>query len=158
MEVLLLSFLSTSLSAEWGLKDHQSDDLISVVFLGAIFGTLALCPLGDLVGRRPVFILTTVTIAMFGVATAFCSSYGALLCTRFMVGFGVGGVVVPFDTVVEYLPTEYSSSNLLVSDIAANLRKSINLIRPFSNILHGEVSGILLGRWYHTISNVCLDD
>ena len=132
MEVLLLSALSTVLSTEWGLKGQESDFLISVVFLGGMIGTLALSPLADLVGRRPVFFLTAVTIAVFGIATALCNNYETLLCMRFMVGFGIGGVVVPFDTMVEYLPTEYRASNLLVSDTTAILRKKLE--QPYPNV------------------------
>lgn len=114
MEVLLLSFLSVILTVEWGLEGHQNDTLISVVFLGALMGTLILSPLGDSIGRRPVFSLTAAIIAFFGVGTAFCPNYATLLFARFMVGFGVGGLVVPFDTLAEFLPAEYRGPNLLV--------------------------------------------
>jgi putative MFS transporter len=114
MEVLLLSFLSVVLTIEWGLEGHENELLISVVFMGALFGTLILSPLGDRLGRRPIFSLTAAIIAIFGVGTAFCKSYEALLFVRFMVGFGVGGLVVPFDTLAEFLPADYRGSNLLV--------------------------------------------
>lgn len=114
MEVLLLSFLSVILTVEWGLEGHENDLLISVVFLGALVGTLVLSPLGDTIGRRPVFSLTAAIIAVFGVGTAFCTNYEALLFVRFMVGFGVGGLVVPFDTLAEFLPSDYRGPNLLV--------------------------------------------
>ncbi len=130
MEVLLLSFLSTILTVEWGLQGHETDVLISVVFLGAMFGTLVLSPLGDMVGRRPVFSLTAAIIAVFGVGTAFCTNYEALLCVRFMVGFGVGGLVVPFDTLAEFLPAEYRGPNLLVC--SSRLRRSTSPIRRIS--------------------------
>lgn len=114
MEVLLLSFLSVILTVEWGLEKHQNDTLISVVFLGAMSGTLVLSPLGDRIGRRPVFSLTAAIIALFGIGTALCSTYEALLFARFMVGFGVGGLVVPFDTLAEFLPSDFRGPNLLV--------------------------------------------
>eukprot|EP00934_Nitzschia_sp_Nitz4_P004151 Nitzschia sp. Nitz4//scaffold141_size107518//9546//13339//NITZ4_004263-RA/size107518-snap-gene-0.187-mRNA-1//-1//CDS//3329536249//4141//frame0 len=113
MEVLLLSFLSVILTAEWGLESNENETLISVVFLGAMLGTMTLSPLGDIVGRRPVFSLTAAIIAIFGMGTALCSSYISLLFSRFMVGFGVGGLVVPFDTLAEFLPSRYRGPNLL---------------------------------------------
>lgn len=105
MEVLLLSFLSVILQAEWGLSETKMNTIISVVFAGAMVGTLVLSPLGDIMGRRPIFTFTAATISIFGVATALCQSYEWLLVSRFMVGFGVGGLTIPFDTLAEFVPT-----------------------------------------------------
>ena len=113
MEVLLLSFLAVILKVEWDLTEHQMDTIISVVFAGAMAGTLVLSPLGDVIGRRPVFTTTALIIGVFGVGTAFVTSYEALLFARFMVGFGVGGLTVPFDTLAEFVPTSDRGSNLL---------------------------------------------
>jgi len=113
MEVLLLSFLSTILMVEWQLEGHQMDTIISVVFAGAMVGTLILSPLGDKFGRKPMFTITAALITVFGLATAACTSYLPLLFTRFMVGFGVGGLVIPFDTLAEFVPTSHRGTNLL---------------------------------------------
>jgi putative MFS transporter len=113
MEVLLLSFLSVILQAKWNLSETQMNTIISVVFAGAMVGTLILSPLGDIIGRRPVFTFTAAIISIFGVGTAFCTSYEWLLFARFMVGFGVGGLTVPFDTLAELVPTSKRGTNLL---------------------------------------------
>jgi len=113
MEVLLLSFLSVVLKDEWGLTDGQENSIISVVFAGATVGTLILSPLGDIIGRKPVFTFTAATISVFGILTAFCPTYEWLLFARFMVGFGVGGLTVPFDTLAEFAPNSQRGSNLL---------------------------------------------
>mmetsp|Transcript_21188 Transcript_21188/g.52120 ORF Transcript_21188/g.52120 Transcript_21188/m.52120 type:complete len:497 (-) Transcript_21188:6029-7519(-) len=113
MEVLLLSFLSMVLKAEWGLTDYQENTVISIVFAGAAIGTLILSPLADIVGRRRIFAFTAATISVFGILTAFCSTYEWLLFARFMVGFGVGGLTVPFDTLAEFVPNSQRGANLL---------------------------------------------
>ncbi|KAG7348645.1 major facilitator superfamily transporter [Nitzschia inconspicua] len=113
MEVLLLSFLSPILQQEWTLSGRQMNTIISVVFAGALCGTLILSPLGDVVGRKPVFRVTAAMIALFGLATALCQTYPQLLLMRFLVGFGVGGLTVPFDTLSEFLPLQARGSNLL---------------------------------------------
>ena len=94
MEVLLLSFLSVVLKHEWYLTEHQMDSIFAVVFAGALFGTLLLGPAGDIYGRKPIFILTALIIAISGVVTAFCTNYTQLVIARFFVGFGVGGLTV----------------------------------------------------------------
>lgn len=113
MEVLLLSFLAVILRHEWDLMERQMDTIISVVFAGALTGTLILSPLGDTWGRRPVFAATAGLIAIAGIATAFCQRYPQLLAARFLVGFGVGGLTVPFDTLSEMLPNSCRGRNLL---------------------------------------------
>jgi MFS family permease len=59
-------------------------------------GSLTLGPLGDSVGRRPVFTLAASIISVFGLLTALANSYASLLLMRFLVGFGVGGLTIPF--------------------------------------------------------------
>jgi MFS family permease len=113
MEILLLSFLAVILQAEWGLSEGQVDSIISVVFAGAMLGTLLLSSLGDWWGRRPVFALTAALISIFGVATAFCTTYQQVILVRFLVGFGVGGLTVPYDALSEFMPTSYRGTNLL---------------------------------------------
>lgn len=114
MEVLLLSFLAIVLKAQWNLNDTQTATLTSSVFIGAMLGTLILGPLGDSIGRKIIFLLTAAIIAVFGFATAAASDFSTLLLCRFMVGFGVGGLTVPFDTLAEFIPTSHRGSNLLI--------------------------------------------
>jgi MFS family permease len=113
MEVLLLSFLAVILRVEWDLTERETDSIISVVFAGAFIGTLILGPLGDIIGRKPVFSITAGIIAVFGLGTALVPNYRWLLFARFMVGFGVGGLTVPFDTLAEFVPTSNRGKSLL---------------------------------------------
>jgi len=114
MEVLLLSFLSVVLKAAWDLSDDQTATITSSVFIGALMGTLVLGRLGDLIGRKPVFTLTAGIICLSGFLTAVANNFWTLLFFRFMVGFGVGGLTVPFDTLAEFVPNNQRGSNLLL--------------------------------------------
>mmetsp|Transcript_52985 Transcript_52985/g.158595 ORF Transcript_52985/g.158595 Transcript_52985/m.158595 type:complete len:561 (-) Transcript_52985:22-1704(-) len=113
MEIMLLSFLSGILEAEWGLSGEQTASITSCVFAGSLTGTLVWGALGDKIGRKPVFIICAFLISVFGVATAFTTEFVGLLVTRFMVGFGVGGLTVPFDVLAEFLPTEARGKYLM---------------------------------------------
>ena len=114
MQVLQLTFLSEVLRLEWNLNDDETALITSMLFIGAIFGTLTLGPLADKKGRKPVFILAASIISVFGVAVALVSNYIALLGNLFMVGWGVGGLTVPFDILAEFLPSNARGKNLLV--------------------------------------------
>ena len=50
------------------------------------FGVLA-----DKKGRRIVYLLSMLCILVFGLGSAFCGSFEALLVMRLLVGVGVGG-------------------------------------------------------------------
>ena len=113
MEVLLLSFLAIILKVEWNLTPHETDSIISVVFLGALLGTVTLGPMSDKIGRKPIFTITAIIIAIAGLGTAIVENYHTLLLARFIVGFGVGGLIIPFDTLAEFIPTTYRGQNLL---------------------------------------------
>jgi hypothetical protein len=92
MQILLLSFLSPVLRLEWNLTDDETALITSILFFGAIFGTLTLGPLADRKGRKPVFLLSATIISSFGIAVALVTNYSALLACLFMVGWGVGGL------------------------------------------------------------------
>mmetsp|Transcript_22453 Transcript_22453/g.47451 ORF Transcript_22453/g.47451 Transcript_22453/m.47451 type:complete len:224 (-) Transcript_22453:4068-4739(-) len=113
MEILLLSFLSTILKHDWGLSEREVDSIIAAVFAGATLGTLVLGCAGDAFGRKPVFAITAFVIAVFGLLTAACTNFFWLVIARFWVGFGVGGLTVPFDTLSEFLPKEARGTRLL---------------------------------------------
>ena len=53
------------------------------------FGILA-----DKKGRRIVYLLSMLCILVFGLLSAFCRTYPALLVMRLLVGVGVGGTCV----------------------------------------------------------------
>ena len=116
VEILLLSFLSVVLqssSSGWDISQEQTSMLTSTVFLGAMLGTLILGPLGDKVGRKPIFVTTAAILSLAGIGTAFTASFGQLMFLRFLVGAGVGGLTVPFDTLAEFVPTSQRGQNLL---------------------------------------------
>ena len=113
MEYLLLSYLAVVLQSRWALSEGQSDLISSVVFLGALVGTLVLTPLGDKVGRKIIFAVTSSTISLFGILSAFCTTYPQILMVRFLVGFGIGGLTVPYDTLGEFMPNSRRGKNML---------------------------------------------
>ena len=118
-EVLLLSFLTLVLQSsdsQWNLSSTQTSSITSFVFMGAFVGTLVLGRLADTMGRKPVFTVTSAMIAIFGLASGIAPTYNALLLCRFAVGIGLGGIVVPFDTLTEFLPSSHRGHNLLLID------------------------------------------
>jgi putative MFS transporter len=138
MEVLLLSFLSVVLQAQWNLEPYETAAITASVFLGAMCGTLTLGPLGDKIGRRPVTILTAFIVGVFGFATAAANNIETLVALRFCMGIGVGGLVVPFDGIVEFVPTAHRGRDLLYINLYWAMGTVITPILAYFTIGNGE--------------------
>lgn len=138
MEVLLLSFLSIVLQHEWNLTDDETAFITSTLFAGALVGTSILGPLADKWGRRPVFILAATMIAIFGVGTSLANNYEQILAIMFIVGFGVGGLTVPFDTLAEFLPSEGRGTNLLLIEYFWTIGCLLVIVFAELTLAHGK--------------------
>lgn len=88
MEITLLSFLSTVLKVQWNLSSSQAASITSSVFAGQLVGTIVLGRCGDVIGRKPIFLIASIIIAFFGILTAFASNFIQLVLLRTAVGFG----------------------------------------------------------------------
>ena len=114
MEMLLSFRLAVVLQNEWHLTQEQTDALSGAVFAGALLGNLVLGPLGDKLGRKPIFVWTACILSVAGLATAVSSNYHWLVLCRLAVGFGVGGMAVPFDALAEFVPRKRRGTHLLL--------------------------------------------
>lgn len=83
------------------------------MFAGELCGSAFWGPYADHYGRRRAFLGGSCTIVCFGLLSALSPSYSALICFRFFVGFGVGGLFVPFDILAEFMPTKYRGQFLV---------------------------------------------
>ena len=104
MEMMLLSFLGPSVRCEWGISPKQEARLTSVVFLGMLFGAPTWGIVADARGRRVAFFATTTITFFAGLVSAVSPSFGFLLFSRTLVGFGLGGVPTAFALFMEFLP------------------------------------------------------
>ncbi len=111
-EIILLSFLSLVLKKEWNwtdgdtVADAKAPTLTACMFIGALVGAAIIGRLGDRFGRKPVLLWTAFLISLFGLLTAFCNNFISLLIVRTIVGFGIGGLTIPFDILAEFTPDE----------------------------------------------------
>mmetsp|Transcript_16644 Transcript_16644/g.25050 ORF Transcript_16644/g.25050 Transcript_16644/m.25050 type:complete len:480 (-) Transcript_16644:71-1510(-) len=113
VEVCLLAFLSECLDAEWGMSNAKKGGLTSIVFAGQFIGSLIWGPVADKMGRKKVFLIALAIISVAGYASAFANNYVVLVSCRFVVGFGVGAIHIPFDIMAEFLPSDLRGSFLI---------------------------------------------
>ena len=120
MQVILLSFLTLVLKEEWSLSNAKTESITSCLFAGSMLGTLVLGPAADAYGRRPIFLMSAIIISVFGFATSFSHNYTVFVFLLFWIGFGVGGLVVPFDLLAEFLPSKGRGKILLSIEVSSH--------------------------------------
>jgi MFS family permease len=104
-EIMLLSILTVVLQSLWDLNDAETATVFTSVLIGQALGCVGLAPLADRFGRRPIFLLGSSLVAVFGILSATVNDYGALIAFRTIVGVGIGGLTVPMDACAELIPT-----------------------------------------------------
>lgn len=104
MEMLLISFVKPPMQCLWGISDVAAAMVTTSVGVGMLFGSVTWGLLADSYGRRSAFLLSVLLTFFFGLVSALSPSYGVMVLTRGIVGFGIGGVPIAFSLIMEFLP------------------------------------------------------
>ena len=110
-------FLNFIYELEWNLNDTEIASISSIVFAGVLFGALFWGTIADIYGRRRAYLAAAIFISLGGFASGISPNLTFLLVCRFLVGFGVGGLAVPFDLLAEFLPLSHRGKFLLYIEL-----------------------------------------
>jgi MFS family permease len=89
-ELLLISSVTDSVAEEWALTSFEQGLIVSLVYIGVMFGNMASGPLGDLYGRRFPIVLSFWLIFVLSVLCAFSVDFLMLCLLRILVGISMG--------------------------------------------------------------------
>src|SRR5208282_2568527 len=97
VDVGIISGALPYLEATSGLNAGQLSFIVAAVLLGGVISTLFAGMLADLIGRKPMMILSGALFVVSVPVIALSQSYGALIFGRLLQGISGGliGVVVP---------------------------------------------------------------
>ncbi|XP_030584647.1 solute carrier family 22 member 7-like [Archocentrus centrarchus] len=90
------TFKST-LTSEWDLvctRRGKNKATATIFFVGVMFGAISFGSLSDRYGRRIMLLVSYVSGMLFGVASAFSTSYMMFAVLRFFTGFCITGIVI----------------------------------------------------------------
>jgi MFS family permease len=92
-----LPYLESTASVAWQLNTQQLSFIVAAVLLGSVLSSLFAGMLSDLVGRRPVMVLSGLLFSLSIPMIALADGYTPLLLGRLLQGISGGliGVVVP---------------------------------------------------------------
>jgi MFS transporter, AAHS family, 4-hydroxybenzoate transporter len=92
-DVQSMGFVAPALIASWHVSRAAMGPVFGASLVGMLIGALAMGPLADRVGRRPVLLGCTAFVGAMMIATAFAGSLAHLLALRFVTGCGLGGIM-----------------------------------------------------------------
>merc|ERR1719389_563721 len=101
MEVGVISFLEREVEQEWKLHGFARNALAVAVFVGEFGGCFIWGPLADRIGRKKAFIISNFALLSLGALSAASPNFWCLVVLRLLVGVSIGGIVVPFDNLLE---------------------------------------------------------
>lgn len=105
MQVVAVGFAAPSIAKHFGVEMKVALQTGTLFFLGMFVGAALFGRLADRIGRRNVLLVTVACDAIFGIASVFAPSLGALLVLRFLTGAAVGGTLpVDYAMMAEFLP------------------------------------------------------
>ena len=90
---------------EWGLNNAELGYVFSAGLAGMTAGCFVLAPLGDLWGRRKVFLYSLFLISLGMLCVYFAPSLAWLMVFRFITGLGIGGILPNLATVASEFST-----------------------------------------------------
>jgi MFS family permease len=93
-----------------GLPDvtpSQSSEIVSILSAGTFFGALSAAPTGDIIGRRPGLMASTVVFTFGVILQTAATAIPLFVAGRFFAGYGVGMISAMSKTV----PTSPLSAN-----------------------------------------------
>ena len=133
MDVLLISFILTTLGAEWQLSPTDRSFVLSAGFVGMFVGAAAAGWLADRFGRKALF---QSTLLLYSISTGLCAlapNLEVLLVLRFFVGLGLGG--------------ELPVASALVSEFSPAKRRGLMIVLLESFWAYGSVLAALIARF-----------
>lgn len=113
-----IAFVAPALRHAWELSPNTFGVLFSSGLLGSMTGAMALGPLGDRIGRKPVILGTTLLFSVMSLVSATSTSVETLTVYRFIGGLGLGGLLPNVVALVaEYSPNRIRSTTVVITFI-----------------------------------------
>ena len=105
-DVLAITFAAPGIVKAWGIGPAQLGVALSSGLVGMSVGSLALAPLGDRFGRRPLILVSLVLMAAGMVMTATATGIVTLCLWRVVTGVGIGAMVAAINAVATEFANE----------------------------------------------------
>jgi MFS family permease len=135
-DTLSMAFVAPVLSHQWGLGKGVIGLLLSSGLVGMAIGSLALAPLADKIGRKPLLLASLTLMSAGSAMSSIASGVTVLAASRIATGIGIGTMIV----LTTLLSSEFSNARRRPLVIAAVATVGL----PLGGVLGGLASSFLL--------------
>lgn len=91
VSTIMAPALST-IAKEFDMSSTESAMALSIYLLATAFGPLAIGPLSEVYGRKPILHASNIWFLIWNIACGFATSKGLLIASRFFAGFGASAI------------------------------------------------------------------
>jgi MFS family permease len=105
-DIAALAFAAPVLIQDWGLRPAVMGSLFGATATGLAIGAFLIAPLSDKIGRRPIMLIATATLAITMLSTPYTTNVTQLAMLRFITGAGLGTLGVSLNVVVSEFTNE----------------------------------------------------
>mmetsp|Transcript_6205 Transcript_6205/g.10659 ORF Transcript_6205/g.10659 Transcript_6205/m.10659 type:complete len:494 (-) Transcript_6205:1994-3475(-) len=114
-EIVSNGILVPVLKTEFDVEDNAKIALIgSMTFAGMLIGSFVFGCMGDVIGRRPTFMVTSFFIFLFSAVSAAATNLETYIALRFVVGLCLGGnLPIDLSMFLEWTPRRYRDKAVL---------------------------------------------
>ncbi|HEY1973056.1 MAG TPA: MFS transporter, partial [Pseudonocardia sp.] len=129
-----LNVISTALlllTPEWGLSPAQVGLIGSTSLIASFLGAVLFGRIGDVIGRKRVYGIEALIMAIGAVLTALSPNFAWLLVTRFILGIGIGG--------------DYPISATIMTEYANRRSRGKQVALMFSAYTLGQIIAFIVG-------------
>ena len=134
-DLLGMAYVAPALSHAWGIGKGTLGFLLSTSLIGMALGSLALSPLADVTGRKPMVLSSIGLVVAGSLLSALCHAVPTLAACRVLTGIGIG-TMVPLTTTIA---SEFANTTRRPFAIAAT---TVGL--PAGSIVGALVAAVLL--------------
>ncbi|MEN7538689.1 MFS transporter [Aurantiacibacter flavus] len=115
LDFALVSVTLPEIRDDMALTEAQMGDVSTAAFMGQMIGSLIGSYIADIVGRRPVIIISTLAAAVLTFVTGFAGSPEVLFVLRLLGGLAIGGLLAPIWSLnIESMPKSMRATSVTI--------------------------------------------
>lgn len=134
-DLLSVTFVAPALARSFQVESAALGVLLAAGLIGALVGSVTLAPLADIMGRRPIVLISLTIMSGGMLLSTLCTSLLTLTVMRIVTGIGIGAMVVVIN------PVAVEVANLRMRSVAL---ATMSIGYPLGGAAGGLIAALLL--------------
>ena len=113
-DILVIAFAAPGIASEWGLSEGYLGWVMTMELIGMAIGAALMGNLADVIGRRPIILMSIFIITAGMLAAAIAPNVEFLSVARILTGMGIGAVLASCNALVAELCNQKNRSTFIL--------------------------------------------